>query len=133
MGLFDSFYFADGVLPQNKVEENYEFQTKDLSCNLDKYYVDKQGFVTMTPFREEGDEKVRPVNAQVNDTVFVYSHKFTYKNKEGEIEVDPEITYDKANYGCKYQCYKLVILQGRVSHVEKVDDKDEVYKRIEEG
>jgi hypothetical protein len=38
MGMYDSFYFADGILPDNKEDASTEFQTKDLEWNTHTWY-----------------------------------------------------------------------------------------------
>jgi hypothetical protein len=46
MGMFDSFYFEEGVLPDNPFPPEKEFQTKSLDCELTIFRVDKNGNVT---------------------------------------------------------------------------------------
>lgn len=47
MGLYDSFYFADGVLPGKPCPSGIEFQTKSLGCNMDKFTVHKDNTITV--------------------------------------------------------------------------------------
>ena len=81
MGMFDSFYFAEGVLPDNKVSAGYEFQTKSLSCNLDVFEVMEDGTVVKYPFWEEDYEpRPKPYDEPINEGAYVYSYEFLYDN-----------------------------------------------------
>lgn len=104
MGMFDSFYFEDGILPDNKAPSGEEFQTKDLDCSLDKYKVDAQKNVKKFSWYGEDTD---PINV----TAEVYSHEFMY-------EGDDIMT--RKYLGCKYQLYKVVIVDSKLVHVEKV-------------
>jgi hypothetical protein len=55
MGMYDSFYFEKGILPDNKVSEDCEFQSKCLDCILDTYNVDSEGNISTerTSFDDE--------------------------------------------------------------------------------
>lgn len=106
MGMFDSFFFENGVLLDNKVSTEIEFQTKSLSCDLDKYYVSKDGDVKR--FDYSGEE----ICAPINDTVEVYSYEFLYDNEED--------IFKRKFLGSKYQEYKIVILNSKIVFVEKL-------------
>lgn len=115
MGMFDSFYFEDGVLPDNKVPPGHEFQTKSLYCDLDVYKVDVQGNVRRFVYPQGvniDDTRDEDVDAKINDTIFVYSHEFLYDK--------PDDIVNRKYLGCKYQEYKIVILNNKIAHVEKV-------------
>lgn len=110
--MFDSFYFEDGVLPNNKVEAGYEFQTKDLDRDLDVYKVDAQGNVKK--FVYSGDDGRTEETNPINDSAVVYSHEFLYDN--------PKDLFNRKYLGCKYQEYKIVIVNSKIAHVEKLSE-----------
>ena len=111
MGMFDSFYFAKGVLPDNKVDEAHEFQCKSLGCSLDVYRIAENGTVTKTLFFEpDYDDKPIIDDEPINDTAYVYSYVF--KDIDGNsLEQSLE------------QEYKIVILNSKVMHVEKIREE----------
>lgn len=109
MGMFDSFYFKDGVLPDNKVPEDYEFQTKDLDCCLDEYQVDKHGNVQKTSYSWDNKECI--VSPDLIDCVaYVYSHDDN-----------------------KYQEYAIMIVDSKLTHVKKIAESgyDDVDKSLD--
>lgn len=106
MGMFDSFYFTDGVLPDNKAPSGHEFQTKDLACHLDKYSVAADGAVTVVCFYD-GEPK-KPLNFGAK----VYSHEFMYDNEKD--------LFKRKYIGAKYQEYKIVVVNDKLAHIEKV-------------
>lgn len=106
MGMFDSFYFANGFLPDDKAPEGHEFQTKSLGCSLDRFEVDAQGNVVKFPFWDEGcGEKKIAEREPINEVAYVYSHEFV----EGKTT--------------KYQEYKVVIVNSKVVYVEKITEE----------
>jgi len=110
MGMFDSFYFAKGFLPNDKAPEDHEYQTKDLDCDLDIYKVDSQGSVRKFVYDGDGGraEETKPIN----DSAVVYSREFLYDN--------PSDLFNRKYIGCKYQEYKIVIVNSKIAHVEKL-------------
>lgn len=100
--MFDSFYFKNNVLPNNKVPEDFEFQTKDLECWLDHYCVDEEKNVVKKSYK---DGKKQIINEPINCEVEVYSHEFIYKDGK----------YDHT----KYQEYKLLIHNSKLIYAEK--------------
>jgi hypothetical protein len=96
MGMYDSFYFAEGVLPDNKEPPNEEFQTKCLECNLRDYYVSSDFILT---------EKSGIDCSNFTESLIVYSHNFEY---------DPS----------RSQYYKIVFIKGKLIHAEKAVDCD---------
>lgn len=109
MGMFDRFFFEDGVLPDNRVPENYEFQTKDLGRDLNSFRVAKDG--TIRIFGMECEELFEIVNGEV----LIYSHEFLYDNEDDIL---------KLKYlGAKYQEYHLVIVNNRVVSAEKTTER----------
>ena len=122
MGMFDSFYFKNNVLPDNKVPEDFEFQTKDLNCDLDRYYVDEEKNV-VRKYYWNGEEKI--IEGPINCEVEVYSIDFIYKNGK----------YDHT----KTQEYKLLIHNSKLIYAEKINewgynkDPEEVIKTIFPG
>lgn len=93
MGMFDIFYFAEGILPDNRELPEKEFQTKDMQCNLDKYQVDKFGWVKC-------DEDAE---SEITDTAVVYSHDFDH---------EPVRT----------QYYKIQILNNKIVYAKKISE-----------
>lgn len=118
MGMFDKFKFQDGILPNNKVPENYEFRTKCLECNLDTYLVDQNGNITVLEMWD-GEDDMRPSDKVISDSAHVYSHEFMYQHADGEIKNFRKSVDDKY-LGTKYQEYKIVIIKNKVMHVEKI-------------
>jgi hypothetical protein len=115
MGMFDRFFFEKGILPENKVEPDYEFQTKSLECNLDTYKVDSNGNVRkfVHDWAPDGDgwiEDTKPVN----ESVIVYSHEFIYDNHKD--------IFNRKYLGTKYQEYKIIIVNNRIAYVEKLTE-----------
>lgn len=113
MGMFDSFYFAAGTLPDNKVPPDHDFQTKSLSCDLDRYYVGADGHVKHVLFNSE-DERETIDLAPINNEVCVYSHEFIYDNEKDVFNRKLVVT--------KYQEYKIIILNSRLVFAEKTCD-----------
>lgn len=109
VGMYDSFFFKDGVLPDNKVAEDHEFQTKDLYCNLDRYYVGRYGIVTRE-ILDAGGEYIKDTES-INDSVEVYSHEFLW---------DGDDLTTRKYLGCKYQIYKIIILDNDIKHIRKI-------------
>ena len=96
MGMYDSFYVEKGVLPENSENEDQEFQTKCLDCNLDVYKVDKNLNVTANKLCGE------KITQKINDCAFIYSYVF-----------DGEITRE--------QHYKIIIINNKIEFVEKIE------------
>ena len=140
MGMFDKFHFAEGVLPDNKVSPEHEFQTKCLSCDLDRYNVDSEGNVRRQPFIEgsEYEEEIKtwfPEYKPINEVVYVYSHVFKYKTPDGDIVDEDERDFMRGDksYGCDYQEYKIIIKDSKIIYVEKIADRSEVYPHAKKG
>ncbi len=110
MGMFDTFRFKDGFLPNNKVEEDYDFQTKDLESDLDMYCVDSIGNVSKHKLIEENEYDDEAEDVSINDIAYVYSHEFLHDNK-GKYT------------GSKQQCYKIVIVSSQIVYVEKLSEE----------
>lgn len=110
MGMYDSFYFEDGVLPNNRVEgKNHEFQSKDLRCDMDIYEIDKNLNVLKYPFWEEGyEDKPEPLDELINECAIVYSYEFP---KDGP---------------AKIQHYKILIHNNKLVHVKKLSEENYV-------
>lgn len=102
MGMFDSFYFAEGVLPINKEPPETEFQTKSLSCNLDVYHVDKFGFVKKCV--DYGDNEGEYSNASINESAEIYSYDFNHSPT-------------------RKQTYKIIILNNKIVFAEKIHEE----------
>ncbi len=100
MGMFDSFYFETGVLPNNTEPSETEFQTKSLSCSLDVYRVDKHGNVKCFEFAYGADPYVS--DKPINDAAYVYS-------------IGPS----------GQQEYKILIHNSKIIHIEKTHPKEE--------
>ncbi len=100
MGMYDSFYFAEGLLPNNEETSDMEFQSKCLKCNLDKFYFDSDGFVTKKPF-DECEENDKPIN----EGLYVYSYNFDMKPT-------------------RYQEYKILIMNSKLVYVERINRDD---------
>ena len=116
--MFDSFFFAEGALPDNKVPADHEFQSNDLDCSLDKYYVEADGTMKKYDFWEQGHEdKTSPCDKPINTAAYVYSHEFMYEGTD---------ILTRKYLGCRYQEYKLVIVNSKIAHVEKI--KEEGYE-----
>lgn len=103
MGMFDSFYFEDGVLPDNREEgNNCEFQSKDLHCDLFVYEIDKNKNVRKYPCWEEGyEDKPAPLNELINEGATVYSYESGGKSQE----------------------YKILIHNNKLVHVQKLSEE----------
>lgn len=118
MGMFDTFHFEDGILPNNKVPAGYEFQTKSLGCNLDKYIVDAEGNVKKkTMWNNDGEEEYREITGfdkPINEAAHVYSHEFIY---------DSDNVLTRKHLQTKYQEYKIVIVNSKVAFVEKISEE----------
>lgn len=112
MGMFDSFYFKEGVLPDNKVDENHEFQTKSLDCSLDIYHVLGDCTVIKRDFWEEGEDAPEPDPKPINETLRVYSYEFLYENEDDIL--------NRKYLGSRYQEYKITILNSKLVYAEKV-------------
>ena len=110
MGMFDSFYFADGFLPDDKAPSGYEFQTKSLDCGLDNYIVNADGSVKklIMDYDTGRIEDKDPIN----DCAVIYSHEFMYDN--------PSDIMNRKFLGTKYQEYKIIIMNSKVAHIEKL-------------
>ena len=67
MGMFDSFYFAAGFLPDCTSPPNAEFQTKSLRCHLDKWYIGSDGIAI---------NKEDPT-LELNDSAVIYNYDDT--------------------------------------------------------
>ena len=118
--MFDSFYFAKDLLPKNKVDENHEFQTKSLGCDLDKYYIDSNRNVTRVPFFEQGEkdqELIRryEIEEKINEVVYVRSHVFYYENEND--------LFGRKYLGSDVQEYKIVIKDNKLVYAEKILDE----------
>jgi hypothetical protein len=99
MGMFDSFYFKEGVLPENREKEDTEFQTKDFNCELDDYYIDSDGSIRVVRFYGDNDE--------IDDGIYeVYSMRW-----------EPDINDDDAKFF--EQRYRIKIRDGRVINAKK--------------
>ena len=101
MGMFDSFYFAKGVLPDNREAPEKEFQTKCLECLCNNYRVDEHGWVKCDDDRD----------AEINEAATVYSHVFE-KDKPTKI-----------------QYYKILIHNNKVIFAKKLSE--EGYENVE--
>lgn len=77
MGMFDSFYFEAGVLPNNKMPPTCEFQTKELECELTNYTVDTTGRLYRSTFCYETQERTFPEPVKLTQTITVYSYEFS--------------------------------------------------------
>lgn len=111
MGMFDSFYFKRGVLPDDKAPEGEEFQTKSLECNLDRYYVDSSGHVIKKHYWD-GEETA--TNHNVTCNAYIYSYEFLYDNEEDLL--------NRKYLGSKVQEYSIQIVNNQVVRVEKVHE-----------
>ncbi len=123
MGMYDSFYFENGILPDNKAPDMHEFQTKDLDSSLDTYHVDKDGNVKKFEFDSSSDkglvENKRPINADI----VVYSHEFLY---------DSDDIFTRKYLGCKYQEYNIVIVNSKITHTEKTREEGYEETKLQE-
>jgi hypothetical protein len=72
MGMFDYFFLAKELLP----DYQEEFQTKDLECELNRYYINQDKTVIKTLF----DEDYKVSNEILNFTVNIYSYDSKFKN-----------------------------------------------------
>lgn len=115
MGMFDRFFFEDGILPDNKVSEGYEFQTKSLDCMLDTYRVDSEGNV----IKNRDDEDLE---GPINECAYVYSHEFPYEDADGNV-VYQRKTFKEKRLETRFQEYKVLIANSKVVHVEKVSEQ----------
>jgi len=108
MGMYDSFYFAKGVLPDNAEAPKHEFQTKSLNNDMDVYRVCEHGFVKKYGHFYDYDGLVWDEDClesgQINDTAVVYSYSD-----------DPKMTH--------YQEYKIIILNSKIVYAEKTVDR----------
>ena len=102
MGMFDSFYFDVGVLPDNKEGPLMEFQTKDLHCMLNTYFVDYTGHI------------LNPGPTPINKVIEVYSYDFLYS---------PGSILTRQYLGCNYQEYSLIIRDNQITHIERIREK----------
>src|SRR5580658_3896808 len=112
MGMFDSFYFEDGILPDNKAPIGHEFQTKDLHCCLDKYYVKANHRI-----EPEWGINGPPDDTSLNFTAGVYSHEFLYDNEADIV--------NRKYLGSKYQHYTITAKDGVI--VNAVKDSEAGY------
>ena len=122
MGMYDSFKFGKGILPDNKVDADHIFQSKDLDCCLDLYQIDEAGVAAVKEFEDgrcTGWNKT-PLNFQA----YVYSHVFWYENKKtGKIQEERGWPIEDYKYlGADYQCYKIIVVNNRLVFAEKVSD-----------
>ena len=99
MGMFDSFYFAKGALPDNPFSPDEEFQTKCLACNMDVYRVDenkkvKRYSVEVWPDRNSEIEVFGVINesayvsgfgnnGRVDYKILIYNSELVYADKLG--------------------------------------------------
>lgn len=96
MGMFDTFWFEEGVLPDNKENSKMNFQTKDLDQRLDLYFVDKD--LNVKKLDMDGTEDMDPLFI----TCEVYSYNF-----EGETKI---------------QTYKIHITDNKLVHAKKLNE-----------
>lgn len=120
MGMYDSFYFAEGVLPDNKEDPDKEFQTKGLDCCLDNYFVSKDLQVTIEPFEVENDGLKTTYVPKVPDIedLQVYSYEFEYDN--------PTDWANRKLTNTRIQWYNITIKDGRLIKATKT--KEEGYE-----
>lgn len=110
MGMFDSFFFEKGLLPENKVEDGHEFQTKSLDCQLDEYRVYANG--TVRKFVYGGHDASRVEDTEpINVTAEVYSYEFLYDNED---------ILNRKYLGTRFQEYIVVIAGSRLFSAKKV-------------
>lgn len=121
MGMFDSFYFEDGVLPDNKVPAGHEFQTKDFACNLDVYRVSANGKVRMffMNYSDGRTEETKPLSGSGT----IYSHEFLYDKPEG--------IFNRKYLGCKYQEYMIEFRDNQIVSAKKLAESG--YAKPTEG
>lgn len=106
--MFDSFYFKFGTLPDNKVKEDVEFQTKSLDCDLDVYHVNNDLTVTKSTF---DNGKMELTDKPINCIAIIYSHEFLYDNEK-------DLT-NRKYLGCKYQEYDITIKDSKIIYMNK--------------
>lgn len=110
MGMYDTFYFESGSLPENKVPPEHDFQSKSLHCGLDKYFIKADKSVVVEPFgiSDVDNEKVLSFCARV------YSHVFLYDK--------PDDIINRKYLGCKYQSYEIVVEKNKMVSAKKTSE-----------
>lgn len=116
MGMYDSFYFAEGVLPDNRESPEKEFQTKGLEQALDNYYVSKDLQVTIEPFIIENDGIKTTYVPKVPDieNLQVYSYEFEYDNPINYI--------NRKLLNTREQIYLITIKDGKLIKATKIKE-----------
>lgn len=120
MGMFDSFYFAEGVLPDNKEGEGFEFQTKDLDLCLDIYLIDADRNVTIRSY-EDFEADVRSIRAAPDLKATVYSLKFIYDIEPGE-DFGEYLKKRELVKTCT-QLYEIEIKDGKLISAKKIHEE----------
>lgn len=112
MGMFDSFYFAEGVLPDNREAPDKEFQGKDLCCSLDIYKVDHEYNITIASFMSMSGESQKVGDSL--EPIEVYSHEFIYDK--------PDDIFNRKLLKVKYQLYSFRIKDSKISDIKKIEE-----------
>lgn len=92
--MFDSFYFAEGLLPNNNESPTMEFQTKSLAQDLNVWNVDRFGIAICK------DDPERELSNCAHITSYVFS----------ELET-------------KIQEYKVMFLKNKLILAEKIGER----------
>jgi len=103
MGMFDSFYFAEGVLPDNREPNTVEFQSKCLKCELNTFRVAADGSVQRFEWGD-GEPEIYSNPEPINDAAIVYSYQGEYPNTQ-------------------VQEYKILIHNSKLIHAEKLVER----------
>jgi hypothetical protein len=103
MGMFDSFYFDDNsILPNSKLPQGTEYQTKCLSQDLSVYYVNKDKIIYKTTDSCYGEDEPTIVDYILNNTAYIYGYSDDMK---------------------QYQEYKVMFLDNTMIYAKLVSER----------